>query len=144
MIVRSLSNLWLTLAGGLLLAACFAFAPGTLGWLALAAGCAVLVGLLGAFALRGRGWPQRALDLLAMALAGWTVVASRTFAGSTLRWLSVGESFALLGLGVLSTLLGQLQLRAAIERALRRPADGRGPALPPSSRRSSHRLVGRV
>lgn len=144
--VRFLSNLWTLLAGSLLLSACFAFGAGTLGWLGLAAGCAVLVVLLGAFAVRGRGWPQRGLDLLTAILASWTIVAARAFTGSSLRWLTVGEAFALLGLGVLGLVIGQIQLRAAVTRGRARgrrleSAHPLGPA--PVARRAAHPLTDR-
>lgn len=121
MLVRFLSNLFSTLVGSLLLVACFAFRPTVLGWLTLAAGCAVLVVVLGAFPVRGRGAPQRMLDLAALVLAAWTVVAGRAFSGGTLKWTSVGEAFAVLGLGAIGLLMGELELRAALIHAWQRP-----------------------
>jgi hypothetical protein len=125
-LARLLSNLFVAIAGELLLVACFAFGPGVLGWLAAAAGCAVLVVVLAAFAMRGRGRVQRVLDASTMAVAAWTIVAGRSLDGAELKWWSVGGAVALLTLGVAGLLSGQLELRSALRRLAIAPAEDRG------------------
>jgi hypothetical protein len=124
-LARQLSNLFVTLAGALLLAACFAFRPSVLGWLAAAAGCAVLVVVLVAFSLRGRGRVQRALDVATKVVAAWTIVAGRTLDGAQLKWWSVGGAVALLTLGVAGLLSGELELPSALRRVVSAPAGSR-------------------
>lgn len=95
--------------------------------------------LLAAFAVRGRGWPQRALDLVTIVLATWTIIAACAFAGSTLKWLTVGEAFSLLALGILGVVLGQIQFDAAVRRALRRRTEPPAhPLIPATSLRRPH------
>jgi hypothetical protein len=125
-LARLLSNLFVAIAGALLLVACFAFRPDVLGWLAAAAGCAVLVVVLVAFAMRGRGRVQRVLDAATMAVAAWTIVAGRSLDGTQLKWWSVGQAVALLTLGVAALLSGELELRSALRRLASAPAGGRG------------------
>jgi hypothetical protein len=115
-LVRVFSNLAVTIAGSLLLAASFAFRGSVLGWLAVAAGAVTLAVVLVSFPVRGRGELQRALDLPTAAVAAWTIVVGCSYSGSELKWSSVGAAFALLALGVLGLLSEALELRAAFER----------------------------
>jgi hypothetical protein len=143
-LVRFLSNLFTLIAGTLLLAACFAFRSTVLGWLALAAGCAVLVVILVAFAFRGRGSLQRTIDAATVLLAAWTTVAARSFDAGTLKWTSVAEAFALLGLGAGGLLSGELELRAALARAGTRSSSEMHRKMPHGAgpRRGEHALGG--
>jgi hypothetical protein len=115
--VRFLSNLIVLLLGAFLAAATFAFAGSTLAWLGLGVSATVLVLLLVAFALHGRGGTQRALDIAQMVAAAWTVVGSRTFTDPTRHWL-------LFGFAAFATAAGTAGLaihEARAERALRSP-----------------------
>ncbi|MGI8428158.1 MAG: hypothetical protein ACR2OB_02395 [Solirubrobacteraceae bacterium] len=118
---RFFVNLAVMVAGWLLLLGAVAFRFAVVGWLALAAGCVVLVTVLVGFACAGRGALQRALDG-GMALAGaWTIVASCSFGGATLKWLSFSEAalFAALGLGGL--ILHEIQLESGLRGLAKRP-----------------------
>jgi hypothetical protein len=124
-LARFLSNLFVASAGALLWVACFAFRPDVLGWLAAVAGCTVLVVVLFAFAMRGRGRVQRFLDTATMVVAAWTIVAGLSLHGAQLKWWSVGEAIALLTLGIAGMLTGELELRSALRRLTSAPAGSR-------------------
>jgi predicted membrane channel-forming protein YqfA (hemolysin III family) len=118
---RFASNLAALLAGAFLACCTFAFRDTTVGWLALAVGCATALGVAGAFATRDRGQAQRAFDLCLFIVSIWTIVFSRTFAGAQLRWLAFASAalmavFAFAGLIVHEVLL-ELELRRRRERS---------------------------
>ncbi|HLH14473.1 MAG TPA: hypothetical protein VKV16_06755 [Solirubrobacteraceae bacterium] len=116
---RFVSNLIVLLCGGFLIAASLAFNSAVIGWLGLGVGALVTATLLCAFALRGRGIAQRTFDGFLFAAAAWTIVASRCFAGVTLKWLmfssgAVAVLLALSGL-IVHEVLTQMALRSRLE-----------------------------
>jgi hypothetical protein len=123
---RFASNIALVVLSAVLITLSLTSPATVVGWLALGVGCAAVVITLLAFAARRRGTLQRMLDVAAVAIGGWTIVASRTYTGHTLRWLSFSEadaicSLALVGL-IAHELLTERGLRRATELSL---ADGR-------------------
>jgi hypothetical protein len=120
---RLVSNLLLLIIGLLLVAAAPAFAPSTVGWLGLAAGCAVVVVILATFAVPGRGLIQRALDVLAVSGAGWTIVACRVFEQHTARRLAFASGWLFAALGTIGLILHE----AAWEHAWRTRAEPGAP-----------------
>jgi len=85
----------------------------------------VLIVVLVAFAIRGRGRVQRVLDAATMGVAAWTIVAGRSLDGAQLKWWSVGQAVVLLTLGVAGLLSGELELRGALRRLATVPAGSR-------------------
>jgi hypothetical protein len=123
---RFISNLLVLLVGGFLTAASFAFASDVLGWIGLAAGCVIVVGVLAAFAVRGRGIAQRALDLCIVLSGAWAIVASRSFTDETLRWLTFAEGAILITLAVAGLIVHEVQIELSVRRASTHPReDGR-------------------
>lgn len=88
---RFLSNLLVLLVGALMMGAHLAFAPPAAAWLMFAGACAVAMAVAGALPVRGRGTPQRLLDLCVLTIAAWSVIASRTFDAGTASWLGFAE-----------------------------------------------------
>jgi hypothetical protein len=115
-LVRFLWNVFAVVAGTFLLASSFAFGSGTLEWLAFAAGCAVAVVGLAVFPVRGRGNVQRALDVVAVAAAIWTIVTAPTLSSAHLKGSSVGAASAFFVLGVLGLLTEGLELDLALRK----------------------------
>lgn len=125
------TDLLLLLAGATLAALALVLDPAATGWIALGTGCLAVVTALAGFATSGRGAPQRVIDVCMVLLGGWTIVASRTFGGATVKWLSFGGGAGLVALGA----VGLIAHEALMERALRRrPAavsgDGRPARMP--------------
>lgn len=89
----------LVLAGAFLVVASQVFVPATTAWLAFAIGVGSLLAAAVPFALGARS-RTLALDGLLAVLAGWTVVASLIFAGTTVQWLSFAEGAAFAAVGV--------------------------------------------
>ncbi len=60
---RFISNVTILIAGAVLVSAALGFgATAVVGWIGLGVGCLIAVTLLIAFAVHGRGIPQRAID----------------------------------------------------------------------------------
>lgn len=97
--MRYLSNAAIALLGGFVAVATQAFAPAVTAWLAFAIAIAVLV-IGGVSQLQsGRGIVQRVLDGVIGLVAVGTIIASLTFVGPAVMWLSLaaGLGFVLLG-----------------------------------------------
>jgi len=124
------SNLVLAVLGGLLATVSLTFAPATTKWLALGGGGAAVLMTLAAFATRGRGPAQRAIDAIVVLLGGWMVVAAGAFAGATLRWLTFSEGAALLALTVIGLIAHELATQRALSSAAEAAA-ARGPLAAP-------------
>ncbi len=124
MAARFGSNLLSLLAGTFLVCCALAMRPDVAAWIGLGTGTLVALVTLCAFATGGRGVVQRGLDLVIMALAAWTIVASRTFEpGGTLKWLMFSSGAALVFLAVEGLIahevVAELSLRRASETAVR-------------------------
>jgi hypothetical protein len=115
---RFASNLAVLVVGCFLAAVTFAFPAVVIGWLGLASGCAIALTVLVAFASRGRGIVQRALDCVLALLAAWMIVASRSFTGDTLKWLT----FASATTAALLAIEGLIAHEVVMEVSLRRAA----------------------
>ncbi len=122
---RFASNLFVLVAGGLLVLIRFAFDPVTTGWLALglATACVIVIGL--AFLVRGRGPAQRALDVPAALIGGWGVVSSRTFDAQTVGWLALAAGAALALLAAVGLCLHEARMERAVAPAALTP-EGNG------------------
>jgi hypothetical protein len=120
---RFVSNVTVLLAGAFLVSASFAFDAETTGWLALAVGCLTTLTVLGAFALRGRGTPQRAFDVCVLVTALWTVVASRVFAGAELKWLSFASGAVMALLSFAGLIVHEVLMEMALARRVEHAAE---------------------
>jgi hypothetical protein len=102
----------------------------------LAAG--VLVVVLAAFAVRGRGAVPRAIDSFTAVAAAWGIVASRVFSPpATVKWLIFGDGALIAGLGFVGLLVHEL----LIERALRGPVAAPPGAAALTLSRNGHRAA---
>ncbi len=122
---RFTSNLVLLLGGAFLVSASLAFSASVIGWLALANGALILLTILSAFALRGRGVAQRVLDAFGFATAVWTVVASRCFAGADLRWLTFANGALMALLAFTGLIVHEVLMELALSRRIEQTPDGR-------------------
>ena len=125
------SNLVLAVIGGLVVTCSLTFSPAVTKWIALGAGCAAVIVTSVAFATRGRGTTQRIIDALVVPLGGWTIVASVTFVGGSLRWLSFSEGAALWALAVAGLIAHEVLMQRELGSAADAAAtsrDGRAPA----------------
>jgi hypothetical protein len=123
---RFISNLVVLIAGSFLVTASFAFGSEVLGWVGLAAGCVILLTVLVAFAVRGRGIAQRALDACVVLGGAWSIVAARSFTGGNLKWLTFSEGAMLAFLAVAGLIVHEVQLELCVRRAETvRQEDGR-------------------
>jgi hypothetical protein len=122
---RFASNLITMLCGAFLTCVSFAFAPLTIGWLAFAVGALTVLLTLAAFATRGRGLTQRAFDACILLTGAWTLVASRTFDGASLRWLTFASGAVLVAIAVAGLVVHEVLLELALQRSAPQPSDGR-------------------
>ncbi|MHB1538748.1 MAG: hypothetical protein ACYCUM_13430 [Solirubrobacteraceae bacterium] len=118
MTARFVSNLVTLLAGAFLTSAALGFAASSIGWLGFAVGCVVATTVLLAFTLPGRGLAQRALDCSITALSAWTIVASRSFGGATLHWLSFAAGVGLLVLATVALIVHETLVELALRRTV--------------------------
>jgi hypothetical protein len=122
---RFISNSLALSAGSFLIVVSFAFRTELLGWIGFAAGCVVALTVLVSFLIRDRGIPQRALDGSILISAAWTIVASRTFAAGTLKWLTFTEGAVLLVLAFVGLVIHEVQLELRVRQIERHHEDGR-------------------
>lgn len=113
---RFASNLAVLLLGAGLATASFAFAAGTVSWLAFAVGATVVLTIAAGFAMRERGVAQRAFDAGMLLVAVWTIVSSRVFHGVAEDWLAFASAATL----VLFAFAGLVVHEVLVELALRR------------------------
>lgn len=119
------SNLLLVVAGSFLLAVSLTFSGAALGWVVLGVGAVACVTVSAAFAFRGRGTVQRALDGFGLLLGVWTTVTSRCFTGVDLKWLSFSSAVAMLALASVGLVAHEILLELLLGRAPKQPVDGR-------------------
>jgi hypothetical protein len=122
---RFASNLTTLLCGAFLTCVSFAFAPETIGWLALGVGALVALVTAAAFAIRGRGAAQRAFDVCVFLTSVWTLVASRTFAGADLKWLTFASGAVLVAIAFAGMIVHEVLLELRLSRSGAQPSDGR-------------------
>jgi hypothetical protein len=125
---RFVSNLSILLAAATLVALALGLRPGPAGWVGFGVSCLVAIVTLAVLPLRGRGHGQRALDVLLLLVAAWTIVSCRSFDGETLRWLAVSSGLAFGTLAVAGLVAHEVRLEEAL--AAQRSDDGRVTALP--------------
>jgi hypothetical protein len=123
--IRFASNLTTLLCGAFLTCASFAFAPATVGWLTLGAGALTALMILVSFATRGRGAAQRAFDACIFLTSVWTVVASRTFQGTDLKWLTFASGAVLIAIAFAGLIVHEVLLELALVRGVAQHSDGR-------------------
>lgn len=123
---RFVSNMLIIVLAAALAALSLSLTPAAVGWVAFGVGCAALLIAAVALPARGRGTRQRVLDVMVMILAGWTILASRAFGVSVVRWLSLSEA-AVLGAAGIAGLIAHQRI---MERAVRRAAGDLGVARP--------------
>lgn len=98
MSTRFLTNATVALLAGFVVVASQTFATSTTAWLAFAIAIGIGVTALAVQLDRSRGLVQRGLDGATVILAGWTIIASLVFTGSTVMWLSLAEALGFVGL----------------------------------------------
>jgi uncharacterized membrane protein len=123
--VRFASNLTTLLCGAFIVCASFAFGPETIGWLALGVGALVAIVIAAAFATRGRGAAQRAFDVCIFLTGVWMLVASRTFGGADLKWLTFASGAVLILVAFAGLIVHEVLLELRLSRSGAQPSDGR-------------------
>jgi hypothetical protein len=123
--VRFASNLTTLLCGAFLVCVSFAFAPETIGWLALGGGALVALVTAAAFATRGRGMAQRSFDACIFLTSVWMLVASRTFGGADLKWLTFASGAVLVVIAFVGLVVHEVLLELRLSRSGVQPSDGR-------------------
>ena len=98
----------LGLAGGAIAVVSQAFRPGITGWamFGVSLGALALIGVVQLDRAADRG--QHLLDAVLGALVIWSAIASVVYTGTTLKWLSLGEALALVGLAVTGLVVHEL------------------------------------
>jgi hypothetical protein len=122
--LRFVSNLIVMIAAETLVAFALAFRAGVLGWLGFGLGCLVVVVVLAAFVVRGRGVAQRVVDVLIVLAGGWLIVASRSFGGVPLKWISFGTGVLLALLALVGLVVHEVSMELATGPLAREPGDG--------------------
>ena len=111
---RFISNLALALAGGVVVVSTQAFATRTTGWVTFG----VSLGALALLAMtnRGRSYEriQSVLDAAIALLALWSAVASVVYSGTTLKWLSLAEGLAFVGLAVAGLIVHEVRTERVV------------------------------
>lgn len=121
---RFVSNVLVLIAGVMLVAFSLVFGSRVLGWVGLGLGCLVVVIVLAAFPVRGRGVPQRIVDALVLVGAGWLIVATRSFSGPPLKWICFGTGATLALLALVGLVAHEVSMELAVRPVLREPGDG--------------------
>lgn len=98
---RFAGNMLVAVAGVFLAIVSRIWAEGTVEWIGVGVGAAVLVIALGSMAATARGMAERGIDLLIAVLGAWTIVASLVFDGTTLLNLALWEGIGLAVLGAI-------------------------------------------
>jgi hypothetical protein len=111
---RFISNVLLLLLGAWLMADRFLFGHSTVRWISFGSGSAIASVCALAFLARGRGALQRLLDVSALVMGGWMIVASQAYSPHTIGWIGVGVG----GGAALSGLIGLVNHELLAERAL--------------------------
>ncbi len=118
---RFVTNLLAMIAGGLLVVAAFAFAPGTASWIGLGVGGTTVLLALAGFAARRRGAAARAVDVMLATLGAWTIVASCVFGAGTAKWLAFADGAGICALGVLGLIVHQVLMQRELRTPYWRP-----------------------
>lgn len=121
---RFISNLLVAVFATVQLVACFAFPPAVTGWLGFGTSCATVVTVLIAFAFRGRGPAQRGLDLVVLLIGVWTLIATRAYAGETVKWVSFSGGAAVWGLAMAGLVVHELGAERIVGTVVSLPHDG--------------------
>lgn len=108
MSLRFVTNVFLMLAGGLIVVFSQALTANATGWVAFGLAIAVVAGLAAVQLDRGRSVIQRGLDGVVGVLGVWTIIASVVFSGGTLTWLSFAEGLGFVGLGLIGLVVHEL------------------------------------
>jgi hypothetical protein len=116
---RFISNLIVLLAAVTLVAFSLVFGPHVLAWLGFGLSCLVVIAILVAFAVRGRGLAQRAVDVLILFAGGWLIVASRTFSGAPLKWICFGTGALLACLALVGLTVHEISMELALRSPVR-------------------------
>ncbi len=111
---RFISNVALAVAGAVVVVSTQAFAPQTTGWVTFG----VSLGALALLAMtnRGRSYEriQSVLDAAIALLALWSAVASVVYSGTTLKWLSLAEGLAFVGLAVAGLIVHEVRTERVV------------------------------
>jgi hypothetical protein len=120
---RFISNLALAIAGAVVVVSTQAFASQTAGWVTFG----VSLGALALLALANRGGTsdrmQWILDAGIALLALWSAVASVVYSGTTLKWLSLAEGLAFVGLAVAGLVIHEVRTDRVVHSLEAVPSD---------------------
>ena len=120
---RFISNVALAVAGAVIVVSTQAFAPQTAGWVTFG----VSLGALALLAIAHRDPAgeriQWILDAGITLLALWSAVASVVYSGSTLKWLSLAEGLAFVGLAVAGLIVHEVRTERIVHSLEAVPAD---------------------
>jgi hypothetical protein len=121
-----ISRLALLLVAGFLVVASQVWTGGTLEWLFIAGGAAMIA--LAAVDARPAARDQRVLDGLIALLGAWTVVEAIIFEGATLKWVSFTDAVALAALAVIGLAMHEMSTERVVHELsvtpeARRPAE---------------------
>jgi uncharacterized membrane protein len=115
----------LTLVTGFMLVLVALLSFRGLGWLTLGFGALATTTSLAVFPVYARSAGQRVGDVVIMVIGGWTIVASRAFSGSSLRWLGFAGGAAIAAVSLLAlTGAALLTTRGLARLESRTPTDG--------------------
>lgn len=125
---RFVSNVLVLIASAVLVTFSLVFPPAVVAWIALGLGSLVAVIVLAAFAMRGRGVGQRIVDVLMILSGAWLIVASRTFSGAPLKWITFGTGALLAFFALVGLVVHEISMELAVRPLARGSSDGRAPA----------------
>lgn len=108
MSLRFVTNVFLMLAGGLIVVFSQALTASATGWVTFGLAIAIVAGLAAVQLHRGRPMIQRGLDGVVGVLGIWTIIASVVFSGGPLTWLSFAEGLAFAALGLAGLVVHEL------------------------------------
>lgn len=116
------SRLALLLVAGFLVVATQVWTGGTLEWLFIAGGIAMIA--LAAAGIQAPAGPQRALDGLVGMLGVWSIVEAIVFEGSTLKWVSFWTALAGAATAVVGLVIHEMTTERVVhELSVTHPAD---------------------
>lgn len=120
---RFISNVALAVAGAVVVVSTQAFASQTAGWVTFG----VSLGALALLAIAHRDSAgeriHRILDAEITLLALWSAVASVVYSGSTLKWLSLAEGLAFVGLAVAGLIVHEVRTERVVHSLEAVPTD---------------------
>ena len=111
---RFISNVALAVAGAVVVVSTQAFASQTAGWVTFGVSLGALALLAIANRERAGERIEWVIDVEIAVLALWSAVASVVYSGSTLKWLSLAEGLAYVGLAVAGLIVHEVRTERVV------------------------------